>query len=84
MNTNLKSYLIYLAFYTIILLSTAASVYLKLIPNDLLIVSISGVFVHGVGVLPWQQTGQAIQQNTQAVQQNTQATTANTQGVKPS
>lgn len=67
--TSFQNTLALMGFEVLILALTAVSVYLKLIPNDLLILALGVVIRGALGVIP---TVGAINQNTAATKENTQ------------
>jgi hypothetical protein len=77
---NLNNVAVYMGFEVLVLILTGIAVYLKLIPNDLLILAL-GVIIRGaLTVVP---TIGAINQNTAATKENTAATGAVVQAVEP-
>ena len=72
MNSS-NSVLVYMGFEVAVLVLTGIAVYLKLIPNDLLILALGVVIRGALTVIP--QTS-AINQNTAATRENTAVTEA--------
>lgn len=66
-----NSTIAYMAYDIAIVVAVAVCVYIKLIPNDLLLVAIGSLLRGSFGVIP---TTSAINANTQATQANTAAT----------
>ena len=64
---------VYMAFELLVLVIVGACVFLKLIPNDLLILALGVVIRGALGVVP---AIGALNQNTQATQANTAVTAA--------
>ena len=80
MNASMQSMFIQMGFEVFVLLLVVASVYLKLIPNDLLILAL-GIVIRGA--LSYVPTVSAITQNTAATQANTAATAQASQVTLP-
>ncbi len=70
---NLNNVVVYMGFEVAVLVLTGIAVYLKLIPNDLLILALGVVIRGALTVIP--QTS-AINQNTAATRENTAVTEA--------
>ena len=70
---NLNNVVVYMGFEVAVLILTGIAVYLKLIPNDLLILALGVVIRGALTVIP--QTS-AINQNTAATRENTAVTEA--------
>jgi len=80
MNTSMQSMFVQMGFEIFVLLLVVASVYLKLIPNDLLILAL-GIVIRGA--LSYVPTVTAITQNTAATKENTLVMTQTPQASVP-
>ena len=69
-NTNTLAYMV---FDAVVLVIISVCVYLKLIPNDILLVALGAIVMHGFGIIP---TSTALATNTAALKENTTATIA--------